>query len=316
MITSPNLGLLIWNLGSDPYNHEELAENWAKVDQHDHTPGRGSQIGTAAIVDAAVTASKIAPGVVTELSLSAGQVTNDKIANDAVDGDKILDGSVTINELAPGLALPIGALINWPGSSAPTGWLLCDGSVVSQGVYSDLYTLVGTTYDTGGEGAGKFRLPDFRGRMAVGKSSTLTVGTSDGVAEASRTPLHSHSDGSLGVASHTHGLGNHHHRHIFPIISNGSNKQVVGPEDSFPDAAGSTVDPLDTFGPATQSRSVDITGQTASTTLSRQVVTSSTPVDGAGTAANTSDATSPDVTGATGTSTGSYLIVNFIIKAA
>ena len=32
MITSTRLGLTIWNLGSDPYNHLELAANWQTLD--------------------------------------------------------------------------------------------------------------------------------------------------------------------------------------------------------------------------------------------------------------------------------------------
>lgn len=39
------------------------------------------------------------------------------------------------------------------------GWLECNGGVVSQAVYPQLYSVIGTAFDTGGEGAGNFRLP-------------------------------------------------------------------------------------------------------------------------------------------------------------
>lgn len=65
---------------------------------------------------------------------------------------------------------PIGAEIQWPGTSAPTGWLLEYGQVVSQATYADLFAVLGTNYNTGGEGAGNFRLPDMRGVVPAGKA--------------------------------------------------------------------------------------------------------------------------------------------------
>lgn len=44
-------------------------------------------------------------------------------------------------------------------SAALDGWLECNGAVVSQAVYPQLYSVLGTTFNTGGEGAGNFRIP-------------------------------------------------------------------------------------------------------------------------------------------------------------
>lgn len=41
--------------------------------------------------------------------------------------------------------LPIGAEIEYPGSTAPTGFLKCDGSSYSQSTYPALYAVLGTT---------------------------------------------------------------------------------------------------------------------------------------------------------------------------
>lgn len=57
--TSAKMGLKIWNLLTDLYDHVQLADNWAKVDYHDHSPGKGVQIPTEGIADAAVTAAKL-----------------------------------------------------------------------------------------------------------------------------------------------------------------------------------------------------------------------------------------------------------------
>jgi hypothetical protein len=57
--TTPEMSLRVWNLLTDPFDHDQLADNWAKVDQHDHTPGRGVQIPTAGLFDQSVTYNKI-----------------------------------------------------------------------------------------------------------------------------------------------------------------------------------------------------------------------------------------------------------------
>lgn len=68
-------------------------------------------------------------------------------------------------------ALPIGVEMDWPGTSAPSLWLMEYGQVVSQATYPELFAVLGTTYNTGGEGAGNFRLPDARGAVIAGKAN-------------------------------------------------------------------------------------------------------------------------------------------------
>lgn len=58
--TSAKMGLRIWNLLTDLYDHAQLADNWAKLDYHDHSPGKGVQIPTEGIADAAITGPKLA----------------------------------------------------------------------------------------------------------------------------------------------------------------------------------------------------------------------------------------------------------------
>jgi hypothetical protein len=92
MITSPNMGLKIWNLQSDPYNSDQLAENFAKVDNHDHSNGRGLQInGSSGIVDGSITSAKLASGV--QATPLDGSVTTAKIVNTAVTADKLADAA-------------------------------------------------------------------------------------------------------------------------------------------------------------------------------------------------------------------------------
>lgn len=71
------------------------------------------------------------------------------------------------------LGVPIGAILPYSGSTAPYGYLLCDGSEVERSKFSDLYDVVGTTYNgsTPLVGVGTFRLPDLRGRFPLGRDN-------------------------------------------------------------------------------------------------------------------------------------------------
>jgi hypothetical protein len=66
---------------------------------------------------------------------------------------------------------PAGSIIAFGGTSAPTGWLLCDGSAVSRTTYAALFSTIGTAYGSG-NGTTTFNLPDFRGRFLRGVDGT------------------------------------------------------------------------------------------------------------------------------------------------
>jgi microcystin-dependent protein len=63
--------------------------------------------------------------------------------------------------------LPAGTILDYAGSSAPSGFLLCDGNAVSRTTYSVLFGVIGTTYGTG-DGSTTFNVPDCRSRVTVG----------------------------------------------------------------------------------------------------------------------------------------------------
>jgi len=62
---------------------------------------------------------------------------------------------------------PVGSIMIWAGSTAPTGWLLCDGTAYSTGAYPALYAVIGNTYGTG---IG-FIVPNLKGNIPVGLNS-------------------------------------------------------------------------------------------------------------------------------------------------
>ena len=59
----------------------------------------------------------------------------------------------------------IGQILLFAFPRAPTGWHLCDGSLLPISEYEPLYQLIGTTY--GGDGQVTFALPDLRGRVPL-----------------------------------------------------------------------------------------------------------------------------------------------------
>lgn len=63
--------------------------------------------------------------------------------------------------------VPAGAMLPYAGLTAPSGWLFCDGSVVSNSDYPKLFSAIGYTYGKSLV-AGQFKLPDLRGRAPIG----------------------------------------------------------------------------------------------------------------------------------------------------
>lgn len=56
-------------------------------------------------------------------------------------------------------SFPVGSMMVYAGATAPTGWLLCDGSAVSRTTYSGLFTVIGSSFGAG-NGSTTFNLPN------------------------------------------------------------------------------------------------------------------------------------------------------------
>lgn len=86
----------------------------------------------------------------------------------------------TLNTFSGGT--PAGAVMPFAMSSAPDGWLKCNGAAVSRTTYAALFSAIGTLYGAG-NGSTTFNLPDLRGEFvrgwddARGVDSGRTMGT-------------------------------------------------------------------------------------------------------------------------------------------
>ena len=69
---------------------------------------------------------------------------------------------------------PSGMVAMFANSTAPSGWLKCNGQAISRTDYSDLFDAIGTTYGTG-NGSTTFNVPDLRGEFLRGWDDGRTV---------------------------------------------------------------------------------------------------------------------------------------------
>lgn len=202
-------------------------------------------ITTAQIKNAEVKTADIDSSAVETANIADAAITNAKIAPSGVTTDKISPGTIAQVNMADGTYVPVGAIMQFAGASAPTNWLLCDGSTKSQSTYAALYAVISTTYNTGSEGSGNFRLPDLRGRVVAGKddmggtsagrltntvlTASNTLGATGGAQvhtlSGSQIPAHNHAGTTNNDGSHGHSvtITDPGHRHTFQMTASWAN---------------------------------------------------------------------------------------------
>lgn len=112
------------------------------------------------------------------------------------------------------LASPPGVMTPYAGTTAPTGWLICDGTAVSRTTYAALFTAIGTTYGVG-NGTTTFTLPNTKGRVVVGldaaQSEFNVLGETGGAKTHTLTeaemPAHNHTATTASAGTHNHSGG-------------------------------------------------------------------------------------------------------------
>lgn len=101
-----------------------------------------------------------------------------------------------------------GGIVAFGAASAPSGFLLCDGSAVSRTTYAALFAVISTTFGTG-DGSTTFNLPNLKGKMIVGLDAAQTEfdtlaetgGAKTVTLTTTELPAHTHSvSGSVPVS--------------------------------------------------------------------------------------------------------------------
>ncbi len=62
---------------------------------------------------------------------------------------------------------PVGSIQAYGGTTAPWGWLLCQGQAISRATYAELFNVIGTSFGSG-DGSTTFNVPDLRGEFLRG----------------------------------------------------------------------------------------------------------------------------------------------------
>lgn len=108
--------------------------------------------------------------------------------------------------------IPAGVIWEYGGTTAPSGWLLCNGGAVSRSTYAALFAIIGTAYGSG-DGSTTFNVPDRRDRFGIGASGTVARGSTGGSSTSGGTalttaqlPSHTHNGTTSTVGDHTHAL--------------------------------------------------------------------------------------------------------------
>lgn len=186
-----------------------------------------------------------------ELFVSNGFISNKSRINNVLSTDEILvnkvdtsDGTETgiykvskFNFLKTIPTIPIGSMLPFGGYTPPTGWLICDGSIVNKVDFNNLWQVVQhnfrdpVTLPDGG--VSTFALPDFRGRMPVG----LDAMGSQGVADRNPDALDiGNTGGSAGAVINEENLPEHEHN-LQGVDGSQYYGIRIGSEENLPDDA-------------------------------------------------------------------------------
>jgi microcystin-dependent protein len=137
---------------------------------------------------------------------------------------------------------PVGSGKEYYGAADPPGgrWMICDGRLLVRADYAELFAVIGTTFNTGGELATQFRIPDRRGRAGVGagQGAGLTdralgsrFGTETHTLTIAQMPSHDHSGSTDNPGGHSHNLTGNDWARSIDALNSGAPSGDGGPRN-------------------------------------------------------------------------------------
>lgn len=155
--------------------------------------------------------------------LNTGTFSN--TGNTTVTGTLTVSSTASVNGVTYA-TLPAGVIVSWGTTTAPNGWLKCDGSAVSRTTYSGLFSVISTTFGAG-DGSTTFNLPNIKAKNIIGHDSTNTKFDTMGETGGEET----HTLTTTEMPAHTHDL---------PLRSTNSGGTALTPQDSDGSGASET----------------------------------------------------------------------------
>lgn len=146
--------------------------------------GTTTLTGTVNASGATVNSPTISSPTISSPTISNPTITGSVSGNQDFNNNVNVDGTLTVGglQIESGYIPMPGMVVMYSGSTAPTGWAICNGSTFDQIEYPQLYALLGNSNT----------LPDLRDRFIIGAGSTFNV----------RTPGGSYGTGAAGDHGH------------------------------------------------------------------------------------------------------------------
>jgi microcystin-dependent protein len=163
-------------------------------------------IGVDKLGTGAVTADKILDGTITGADIAAGAVGTSQILDASITGADIANNTIPLAALAQAVKnflVPVGTITAYGGSTAPDGWLLCDGAPVSRSTYASLYAVISTAY--GSADVNSFNVPDRASRTAMATGGN--AGDAIGSIQTDAIQSHTHTYNTPTTANRDGGTG-------------------------------------------------------------------------------------------------------------
>ena len=142
---------------------------------------------------------------------------SDGDANDVLQSD----GSGNLSFTALPQAVPTGSVHMMATTTAPSGYLKCNGTAISRSTYAALFAIIGTAHGAG-DGSSTFNVPDLRGEFVRGwdDGRGIDSGRNFGTSQSDNNKQHNHS------ASSTITDPGHFHYVVSTTSINGSSNRL------------------------------------------------------------------------------------------
>lgn len=83
-------------------------------------------------------------------------------------------------------SIPVGTVDFIASETAPSGWLICDGSAINRNTYANLFSIIGTKFGSG-DNSSTFNLPDLRAAFIRGTGTSRGYSATFGVIQSPTT---------------------------------------------------------------------------------------------------------------------------------